>query len=94
MKQDSSLLDGFGGNDDVNALISKGAQMFPLIALGVAVVCILCPFRLIINKYCIRGWDIKEANKAYDKLVTSFPTDYDKENPLTKKQGDERWLQI
>lgn len=27
-------------------------------------------------------------------MVTTFPTDYDKENPLTKKKGDERWLNI
>jgi len=27
-------------------------------------------------------------------LVTTFPTDYDKENPLTKKKGQERWLNI
>jgi hypothetical protein len=23
-----------------------------------------------------------------------FPTDYDKENPLTKKRGNERWLKM
>jgi hypothetical protein len=63
-------------------------------ALVFALLCILCPVRLIIQRFCISDWDIEDANKKYSTLVTTFPTDYDKENPLTKKEGEKRWLEI
>lgn len=74
--------------------MQNSAQIYPIISLAFAVLCILCPLRLIIQRFCIQDWDIEEANKRYSALVTSFPTDYDKENPLTKKEGEQRWLEI
>jgi len=95
LKQKTSILNPLADVQDIGKqYVGKDAQMFPVVSLLLAVVCILCPFRLIIQKYCIMDWDIEEANKRYSNLVTSFPTDYDKENPLTKKKGDERWLNI
>jgi len=49
---------------------------------------------MIIAKFCVSDWDIEEANKSYKNLVSTFPTDYDKENPLTKKEGNKRWLEM
>ena len=35
-----------------------------------------------------------DVNKTYDSLALSFPSDYDKENPLTTKQGQIRILEL
>lgn len=61
-----------------------------LIALG----CVLCPWRTCIGR-CGGTADVNEDVKTtYNERVLYFPTDYDRENPLTKKQGDLRVLSI
>lgn len=93
LKQQSSLLKPMADENE-NDLMSKGAQIFPIVALLFAVLCILCPIRLIIQMFCLKTYDIEDSNKKYSSRISTFPTDYDKENPLTKKRGEERWLDI
>ena len=49
---------------------------------------------MIIQAFCVKGFDTDEYNVDYKTNVMKFPTDYDKENPLTQKRGNERWLKI
>jgi len=42
----------------------------------------------------VKEWGEEDPSKAYSELVTKFPTDYDKENPYTKKEGNRRLLEI
>lgn len=72
------------------------AVYFPLVALGLTCCCILVPIRSMIAAFCVTTIDReqRDASKDYLNKVLTFPTDYDKENPLTKKQGQLRWLAI
>lgn len=36
----------------------------------------------------------EEENTAYKKVALSFPSDYDKENPLTMQEGQKRLLDL
>lgn len=36
----------------------------------------------------------EEENTAYKKVALSFPSDYDKENPLTMQDGQKRLLDL
>ena len=57
-----------------------------------AALCIICPCRLIIQACCVTEGD-RELATPYSKMSTSFPTDYDRENPLTKKEGNKRIIE-
>jgi len=63
-------------------------------ALVIALACVLCPWRTCIDR-CSDEGDVNENNKtSYSERALYFPSDYDRENPLTKKQGDLRVLDI
>ena len=69
-------------------LIPTGAQAIPLITLIVTCLCILTPIRSIIKRWCIaKDENARDPETDYKHQALGFPTDYDKENPLTKKQG-------
>lgn len=36
----------------------------------------------------------EEENTAYKKVALSFPSDYDKENPLTMQEGQKRLMDL
>jgi hypothetical protein len=56
------------------------------------IVCCLCPIRTIIYK-CKK--DVaEEENTAYKEIALTFPSDYDKENPLTMQKGQLRLLDL
>ena len=69
--------------------------IFSYVAFVFALICVLCPFRSCIN------WNLRDAQdfqqetvKDYKEVALSFPTDYDKSNPLTSKQGQIRMLDM
>jgi len=68
--------------------------MIPLVALGISCLCIVLPFRLIIQAFCVKEFESEDYNESYNGKVMKFPTDYDKENPLTKQRGNERLLKM
>ena len=93
---DDDTLDAMAAANDAYAQLMDEAVYFPLVALGLTCLCILAPIRSIVGAFCVRGLDRenRDASKDYMNKVMSFPTDYDKENPLTRKQGALRWLSI
>jgi len=50
-------------------------------AIILTICCCLCPVRSLI--YYFRKEVAEEQNTAYKEIALSFPSDYDKENPLT-----------
>jgi len=50
-------------------------------ALIITIICIICPIRSII--FHLKKEVEEESNTAYKDMALSFPSDYDKENPLT-----------
>jgi hypothetical protein len=63
-------------------------------ALLIALICLICPWRSYIDSKVDKD-DVNSKNKSrYNKVVLTFQTDYDRENPLTKKQGETRILDI
>jgi len=64
------------------------------VAIFIALACVVCPWRTCIAR-CSDEGDVNENNKtSYAERALYFPSDYDRENPLTKKQGDLRVLDI
>jgi hypothetical protein len=53
---------------------------------------VIFPFRLVINACSKKDSDLEESESKYEDYCLKFPTDYDKKNPLTAKQGYERLL--
>jgi hypothetical protein len=51
----------------------------------VIIIDLLLPIRLFINRYCTREDEIKSGN--YKENYLEFQSDYDRENPLTQKEG-------
>ena len=73
---------------------SKPSLLKTAPALGLlifAIIIILLPIRSCINK-CHEG-DSANARETYDQKFLSFPTDYDRENPVTKNEGLVRIMQ-
>jgi len=65
------------------------------ICLFVVIGCIVCPFRSAINYVCGRKDEVnQENNEKYEDFALVFPSDYDKENPLTAKKGKIRILEL
>jgi hypothetical protein len=65
----------------------------PVVAFLLTLACIIAPIRWCITK-CVNTDDSESEDKQYIDLVHAFPTDYDKENPLTVKQGQLRMLEL
>jgi hypothetical protein len=65
-----------------------------LVVLALVAVFIFLPIQIWCRKELLKEWGEKDESKAYSELVTKFPTDYDKENPYTKKEGNRRLLEI
>ena len=85
--EDVSALKDSGTSADNNS--DAGAA-----ALVIALGCVLCPWRTCIGR-CGDTVDVNEdVETTYNERVLYFPTDYDRENPLTKKHGDLRVLSI
>lgn len=61
--------------------------------MGVAVMCLIAPIRTCIARFVDEEKALNN-DKEYSTLVSAFPTDYDKENPLTIKKGQLRILQL
>lgn len=61
----------------------------PLATLILVCIFILFPVRTLIMK-CIEERDVEEAK--YEDHDDKFVTDYDRENPITKKEGEVRFL--
>jgi len=72
---------------------STGEQF--AICLFIVIGCIVCPFRSAINFVCGNKSNVNEGNnEKYEDFALVFPSDYDKENPLTAKKGKLRILDI
>lgn len=74
-------------------MFTEAAETFPTVAFLVTAFCLLVPFRTLIG-CCINPDEALENDKEYTDLISAFPTDYDKENPLTSKQGQLRVIDI
>jgi len=76
-----------------NALFDETTKGVPIYALITALICLIIPFRSILKVFI----NLREAlndERRYKKFALSFSSDYDKENPLTKKQGIIRLLKL
>lgn len=60
-----------------------------------AFICILCPIRTCIQLNLKDAQDFQSENsKDYNDVALTFPSDYDKANPLTSKAGQVRLLNM
>lgn len=60
--------------------------------LILTICCCLCPIRTILYK--LKKDVVEEENTSYADIALSFPSDYDKENPLTMQKGQLRLLDL
>lgn len=60
--------------------------------LFLTICCCLLPVRTIIYKF--KKEVAEEENTAYKEIALTFPSDYDKENPLTMQKGQLRLLDL
>jgi hypothetical protein len=63
-----------------------------LICLITALIFLLLPIRSCINK-CYEGRQVFGREETYEVKFAEFPTDYDRENPVTKNEGIIRVMQ-
>ena len=59
----------------------------------IGLLCICCPFRTYINRQ-VKTNSVLEDETSYESRFLQFQSDYDRENPLTKKKGDLRVLDL
>jgi len=69
-----------------------GTPMIASTALCCTICCLLLPIRSILHK--MNPSVEEEENTAYKKVALSFPSDYDKENPLTMQEGQKRLMDL
>ena len=56
--------------------------------MAVLIICLKIPFSICAPNF--KNLDLKLKTEKYEDLYDSFETDYDIENPLTKKAGLKR----
>lgn len=62
-----------------------------MVAMGLAFCCLFIPVRTIISMMVDTDAAL-ECETKYEEVVANFPTDYDKENPFTAKEGTKRLI--
>ena len=62
-------------------------------AIVIAIICLCCPFRTYINKSADEH-SVLEDETRYEQKFLQFQSDYDRENPLTKKSGGIRVIDL
>jgi len=71
----------------------KNAALGPAtFSLFLALACLLCPWRTCIGASVDKADVNSDNTTTYNERALYFPSDYDRENPLTKKQGELRIL--
>lgn len=57
---------------------------------------LLIPSNLFVEKCCSKKKEMrkKDTESEYRSVFLSFPQDYDKENPITNRRGQERFIQM
>lgn len=73
--------------------LSSDAELYAFSSVIVASVFVLLPIRTCINCFANKDKAL-ESEQEYNDLYMTFATDYDKENPLTGKQGQLRILEM
>mmetsp|Transcript_33747 Transcript_33747/g.52097 ORF Transcript_33747/g.52097 Transcript_33747/m.52097 type:complete len:370 (+) Transcript_33747:1480-2589(+) len=86
-------LQGLTPEEAKEYIVTTAIENSPMIALGFVIFCLILPIRTCISK-CVDEDEALQNHKEYLDLVTTFPTDYDKENPLTIKTGHMRLIEI
>ena len=56
--------------------------------------CVILPCRSWLSKVVGKDEEALKNTTLYQEVALTFPTDYDKENPLTAKQGKLRLIDI
>jgi len=80
----SLLRDFFKDNDIIHLIGPLGSLLFVVLFL-------ILPIRTCLNRCCKN--ETEEAEEKYDEIVHTFHTDYDCENPVTKKDGMKRLME-
>lgn len=65
---------------------SKDKLIVPYAVIATAGLFILLPIRTIINR-CLSNMGEDATKVDYDDFYSKFPTDYDRENPVTKNEA-------
>lgn len=90
VEDEIDYVEGFTQTKLTEEDLTGALAMFGLV---LAIICFLAPFAPF--KKCFNSCGYTEpdlAEENYDKICLTFSTDYDKENPLTNKQGQLRML--
>mmetsp|Transcript_17892 Transcript_17892/g.30406 ORF Transcript_17892/g.30406 Transcript_17892/m.30406 type:complete len:316 (+) Transcript_17892:1730-2677(+) len=83
-----------GGDIDIKQVVISAKMHYrPQIAMIFVAVCLITPIRSFINRMVDEN-EALDQDKAYQDLCHTFPSDYDKENPLTSKKGQMRLIEI
>ena len=72
---------------------SQDPRYAGIAAIVLSSLCLCIPFRFLINRQA-QVASVLEDDTAYETKFTQFSSDYDKENPLTKKQGELRIIDL
>ena len=78
----------FNDSDEIRIIV-------PLIAISITSLFILLPIRTIINKCVMKKLEEEEVvgkEPTYIDYYPDFITDYERENPVTKNEGMDKWL--
>jgi hypothetical protein len=78
--------------DTANELNDSEANIMPLVMFAIISFYIFFPVRLLINK-CQSDDSVLLDDTDYNNVFLDFYTDYDRENPVTKKAGTLRMIE-
>lgn len=70
---------------------AKQKLIVPIIIVAIAAFEQIIPIRTIINK-CLDKRDEDVVQVTYDQCLMKFPTDYERENPVTKNEAFLKFL--
>jgi hypothetical protein len=68
-------------------------MIIPYISIGLSSLFIIFPIRSVLKKFSNSNQALGET-VLYEDKFTGFPTDYDKENPITSKSGILREIKL
>jgi hypothetical protein len=73
----------------------RGIKKFsvPLAMIGLCTFFILFPVRSVIN-FCNKNQGISFGDVKYTDYYDKFPTDYERENPVTRSHGLQKWIRF
>ena len=88
------VLFAYGVGDYIFLNDAYGSRAWPLVNIIVFGVLIIIPYHQILSHDFLNFEESELYNKTYNDVYLKFNTDYERANPMTKKEGMKQYLKV